>query len=125
MRESKQYRGTIQSEKLLALLRSAHGAWVPLPDILALGLAQYNARIWDLRNKRGLNIENRTEIIKGVRHSWFRLVDSPAPSASESAEKTTPATSATSSSDWYERSVGKPRPSADTPDLPLFAKVGK
>jgi hypothetical protein len=122
MRESKRYRSTIQSEKLLALLRSAHGGWVSLPDILALGLAQYNARIWDLRNKRGLNIENRTEIIKGVRHSWFRLLDSPAPSASQSVkEKTNPANSATStSSDWYERSVGKPRPSGDTSDLPLF-----
>ena len=77
MAEHTTYRSTIQSEKLLALLRSAHGAWVPLPEILALGIAQYNARIFELR-KRGLNIENRTETIDGVRRSWFRLVDSPA-----------------------------------------------
>lgn len=66
----------IQAEKILALLRSARGAWVPLPEILALGIAQYNARIFELR-KRGLNIENRTQTVDGVRHSWFRLVDSP------------------------------------------------
>jgi hypothetical protein len=67
----------IQSEKILTLLRCARGAWVPLPAILALGIAQYNARIFELR-RRGFNIENRTETIDGIRHSYFRLVDSPA-----------------------------------------------
>ncbi|HEV2522582.1 MAG TPA: hypothetical protein VGT24_09390 [Candidatus Acidoferrales bacterium] len=80
------YRHTIQAEKLLALLRSAHGAWVALPDILALGIAQYNARIFELRKR--FTIENRTEIVDGVRHSWFRLVqaksDAPEPGAGES-----------------------------------------
>ena len=72
------YRSTIQSKKILALLRAVNGAWVPLPEILALGIAQYNARIWELR-KQGFTIENRTEVIDDVRHSWFRLVSSPAP----------------------------------------------
>jgi hypothetical protein len=67
----------IQRERILALLRSARGAWIPLLDILALDIAQYNARIFELR-KRGLSIENRIKTINGVRHSWFRLVDSPA-----------------------------------------------
>jgi Helix-turn-helix domain len=67
-------RNAIQSERILKLLRSARGAWIPLPEILALGVAQYNARIFELR-KRGLNIQNRTETVDGVRHSWFRLVD--------------------------------------------------
>ena len=66
-----------QRGKILALLVAASGGWVPLPEILALGIAQYNARIFELR-KRGLNVENRTETIEGVRHSWFRLVDFPA-----------------------------------------------
>lgn len=68
------------------MLRSAHGAWVPLPEILALGIAQYNARIWELR-KRGLNIENRTEIVDGVRHSWFRLIPIDAPKSAQPAPK--------------------------------------
>jgi hypothetical protein len=76
MTERNIHRNAIQSEQILDLLRSAHGAWVPLPEILALGVAQYNSRIFDLR-KHGLNIENRTETIAGVRHSWFRLVDPP------------------------------------------------
>jgi helix-turn-helix protein len=71
------YRSAIQSDTILALLRSARGAWVPLPEILDLGIAQYNARIFELR-ERGLNIENRTQTVDGVRHSWFRLVDTPA-----------------------------------------------
>jgi hypothetical protein len=70
-------RQNLQSLRIITLLRSARGAWVPLPEVLALGIAQYNARIFELR-KRGLNIENRTESIDGIRHSWFRLVDSPA-----------------------------------------------
>ena len=72
------HRNAIQSDRILSILRSANGTWVPLPEILALGIAQYNSRIWDLR-KRGLNIENRTETVDGVRHSWFRFVESPAP----------------------------------------------
>ena|ERR1035437_6465176 len=80
-------RSTIQSEKILTLLRSARGAWVPLPEILALGIAQYNARIFELRKR--FTIENRTETIDGVRHSWFRFVDSPtvpAPAPSKPSE---------------------------------------
>jgi hypothetical protein len=75
-------RNTIQSERILAVLRSANGAWVPLPEILALGVAQYNARIFELR-RHGLTIENRTETVDGVRHSWFRLVDPPAATGPE------------------------------------------
>ena len=66
-----------QSAAILHVLISARGSWVPLPEILALGIAQYNARIFELR-RLGFDIENRTERIDGVRHSWFRLVCSPA-----------------------------------------------
>ena len=75
MEHSNKHRSAIQSETILALLRSAHGAWVPLPEILALGIAQYNARIFELR--KHFTIDNHTETINGVRHSWFRLVESP------------------------------------------------
>ncbi len=66
-----------QSAALLRLLIDAHGSWVPLPEILALAIAQYGARIHELR-RLGFNIENRTERVNGARHSWFRLVNSPA-----------------------------------------------
>lgn len=61
-----------QSAAVLRLLIDAHGSWVPLPQILALGIAQYNARILELR-RLSFNIENRTERVNGARHSWFRL----------------------------------------------------
>lgn len=68
-----------QRDRILRLLSDAQGGWVPLPDILALGIAQYNARIFELRRLGGFNIENRTETDTetGERHSWFRLVFSP------------------------------------------------
>ncbi len=66
-----------QAAEILRLLIDAHGSWVPLPEILKLGVAQYNARIFELR-RMGFLIENRTQRVNGARHSWFRLVNSPA-----------------------------------------------
>jgi hypothetical protein len=51
-----------QRSKILALLVQARGAWVPLPDILALGIAQYNARIFELR-RLGFAVENRPPLL--------------------------------------------------------------
>jgi hypothetical protein len=70
-----------QRAAILRLLIDARGAWVPLPQILALGIAQYNARLWELR-RLGFVIENKSESVDGVRHSWYRLVSSPGPPAS-------------------------------------------
>ncbi len=72
--------GKTQAAALLRLLISARESWVPLPEILKLGLAQYGARIHELR-RLGFAIENRTERVNGARHSWFRLVNRPAESA--------------------------------------------
>jgi hypothetical protein len=63
-----------QRERLLELLRSHNGAWVPLPEILDLHIAQYAARIFELR-RAGYQIENRQE----GEHSWFRLLGFTAP----------------------------------------------
>lgn len=81
---------TRQCKMILELLRKTPGEWVPLPKILDLGVAQYNARVWDLR-KKGFVIENRTKVEQvldqgfapgdpnatthDVRHSWFRLLE--------------------------------------------------
>lgn len=66
-----------QRQKILELLIAARSAWVPLPAILALGVAQYNARIFELR-ALGFRIENRTERDgDGQVHSWFRLTGEP------------------------------------------------
>src|SRR5260370_5083328 len=98
-----------QRGRILRELIDARGGWVPLPEIMACA-AQYNARILELR-RLGFNIENRTEYVDGVRHSWFRLLNLPAPSTPEPVkQKTTPTDPAASrSDDWYERQTGKPR----------------
>lgn len=76
---------TSQCDRLLALLNSRANEWVSLPDILVLGIAQYNARIFELRSL-GHRIENKQE----GDHSWFRLVLALAPIS----EQTSPEPSA-------------------------------
>lgn len=64
-----------QQERILRLLRDRVNTWVPLPEILKLGCAQYNTRIKELRGK-GYKIDNKTEHVGRERKSWFMLVDS-------------------------------------------------
>jgi len=61
-----------QAERILAVLQERAGQWVPLPVILALGVAQYNTRISELR-RDGHNIRNKTEWVGRECHSWFGL----------------------------------------------------
>lgn len=62
-----------QAERILKLLQERRGDWIPLPEILALGIAQYGARIHELR-RDCYKIENRTDHSDGRILSWFRLV---------------------------------------------------
>lgn len=66
-----------QTQRLLNRLIAARGAEVPLPVIMRCA-AQYNARIHQLR-KLGFKIINRTEIVNGAKHSWYRLELGPLP----------------------------------------------
>jgi len=72
-----------QRGRILNLLISARGGWVPSPDIAACA-QQYNARLFELR-RLNFQIENRVAEQNGARLSWFRLVASPA-----QAEPSTP-----------------------------------
>jgi hypothetical protein len=69
----KPHRLTRQQSRILRLLEEHHPHPVQLPEVLKLGIAQYNARILELR-ELGYDIRNETEWHDGVRHSWFRLV---------------------------------------------------
>jgi hypothetical protein len=72
----KDIRGTKRNQRarLLAPLIEARGGWVGLPTILALGIAQYNTRFYELR-RLGFQIENRKQRgSDGVVHSYFRLL---------------------------------------------------
>jgi hypothetical protein len=67
-----------QRDRILRLLLSAKGQWVPLWQIVPLA-AQYSARLHELRHHDGYLIENKTEIDpkSGQRHSWFRIPTTP------------------------------------------------
>jgi len=62
-----------QRQRMAAMFESRPNEWIPLPEILAMGVAQYGARVLELR-RAGMEIENRTRTINGQKHSWFRLV---------------------------------------------------
>ena len=64
---------TSQQQKIYNLLKSHGNDWVALPEILSLGVAQYNSRILDLR-REGYVIENKTQVVRGTKYSWYRLV---------------------------------------------------
>ena len=64
-----------QTARIVNLLRLRSPQWVSLPEILELRISQYSARIHQARHKWGLSIENRTKIIGGKKHSWFRLIE--------------------------------------------------
>ena len=64
-----------QTTRIVELLRSRSPHWVSLPEILELRISQYSARIHQARHKWGLYIENRTKVVGGKKHSWFRLVE--------------------------------------------------
>ena len=76
---------TTQRDRILQVLKDARGSWVPLPEILDLGIAQYKASIFELR-RLDFRIENRAERRDGQTHTFFRLV--PSPNAGHSAALT-------------------------------------
>ncbi|MGA8066268.1 MAG: helix-turn-helix domain-containing protein [Terriglobales bacterium] len=70
-----------QEARILEALKS--GAWVSALVLSQISL-QYSARIHALR-KQGISIENRIEIVDGVKHGYFRL--RPIPAIPRSAPK--------------------------------------
>lgn len=107
-----------QRARLLNVLVEAHGEWVPLPEILSLGIAQFGARILELR-RTGFKIENRTERDDaGAIHSWYRLVSGLA-SLPTKPENSKPATD---SADWFTSASGRPRPSVTAESLFLWER---
>jgi hypothetical protein len=67
-----------QVEKLDRLLSRHENEWVPLPEVIALGIAAYSRRFEDLRRiygPQGYAIENKTERGQdGITRSWYRKV---------------------------------------------------
>lgn len=65
-----------QRDKTLAVLVAARGEWVPATKLAAISL-QYSSRVFEIRKKLGIAVENRTTIVNGVKHGEFRLVTGP------------------------------------------------
>lgn len=61
------------------------GPWVPLPEVIALGIGPYSRRFQDLRKlylPQGFDVENRIERCSdGVTRSWYRKVRTGYPQA--------------------------------------------
>jgi hypothetical protein len=62
-----------QAARMRDFFRSRPGVWVPLPEILGLGIAQYNARIWDCRDA-GMKIAEKEERVNGSRHTFYTYI---------------------------------------------------
>jgi hypothetical protein len=60
-----------QKDRIKELFESRPNEWITLPEIMALHIAQYNARIKELRGI-GMAIENHWDFVDGIKHSWFR-----------------------------------------------------
>jgi hypothetical protein len=80
MTDGQQAAGRTQENQILWLLEAAWPKWTPSPELAKISL-QYNARIFSLRRRKGWLIENRVEIVDGVRHGSFRLGSRPVPSS--------------------------------------------
>lgn len=67
---------TTQRDRILARLVAARGGWVSSAELSLISL-QYGARVFEIKNKLGLKIENRTKTVNGTKHGEFRLVTGP------------------------------------------------
>ena len=66
-----------QRDKLKGLFLRNPDEWIPLTRILSLYISQFGARIKELRTPKneggeGMSIENKLEMVDGVKHSFYR-----------------------------------------------------
>lgn len=62
-----------QQQRILNLLLYYRNEWVSLPRILDLRISQYGRVMGELRGQ-GRIIQNKTKMVDGQKHSWFRLL---------------------------------------------------
>lgn len=65
-----------QRQRLRELFKSMPNTWISLSYILSMGIAQYNARILEIRRDKNnpMNIQNRTLFKNGTQYSWFMWI---------------------------------------------------
>jgi hypothetical protein len=120
---------TSQRDKLRLLFEANIGKPIPLPEILSLRISQYGTRILELR-RQGYDIRNETvDVVDGQKHTTFTYYGrKTAPIVTRDTAETVERVERDDyyeSRDWFERQVGRPRPSQPSPDLgPLFRQDG-
>jgi len=106
---------TTQRDRLRALFEANLGNPIPLPEILSLGIAQYGARILELR-REGNDIRSTVEdVVDGRKHTTFTYYGrKPEPIHSDGCEPSAPSVL----SDYARHTCELEAKSA-----PLFAEV--
>lgn len=61
-----------QRQRLRELFEQREGQWIPLPEILSMSIAQFGARLKELRDIEGMHIENRMMHENSIVRSWYR-----------------------------------------------------
>jgi len=61
-----------QRQRLRNLFEQREGEWIPLPEILSMSIAQFGARLKELRDIERMQIENKMERKDGAVWSWYR-----------------------------------------------------
>lgn len=62
-------------EAVKALLESRKGEWVSALDLAHVGgYLSWRTRVSDARREHHMTIENRTEMVSGKRHSFYRWI---------------------------------------------------
>ena len=110
------------TQRLLWRLREAGASGVTTAELIAeksFGLRPPN-RIGDLR-RAGHLIETRREPHGVFRFMLIRQAENPI--EKRPAKRKATQSRFTNSPDWYERAMGKPRPSGEASGLPLFSGV--
>lgn len=59
-----------QKKEMRLLFETQPDQWIPVYYLSGIGL-QYNSRIHSLR-REGMDIECKTEMVNGTKHSWYR-----------------------------------------------------
>ena len=63
-----------QRQRLRELFEQREGQWIGLPEILSINIAQFGARLKELRDIGGMRIENMMEHGDGTVRSWYRYM---------------------------------------------------
>ncbi len=63
-----------QREKIKTLFTDRPRMWIPLSEIISLGIAMYPPRIKELRDIEHMDIRNKIEPVNGMKRSFYMYI---------------------------------------------------